>query len=451
MIILSDTVISVCGFLEVFMEDLFSNGPKNDDFEDISSHSSSGDEFEDIFSNSQKEIDDLFSDSSKEPVRGNADGEARKDFDMSYFSYTPKNGDSDETQSQQGEDMKNEPIHFEDISSNGKGKNKGGKKRAIITIIAGVLIVLLIIGGFVLYNYNDILNQLNYKKSEKNKYVNENELTRGDGITNILLIGSDSRVSDTSGSRSDTTILLSVDTKSKQLKLASFLRDTYIEIPEQGYNKLNAAFSFGSTQLLMDTLEYNFKVDIDYYVAIDFESFKDVIDKLGGVDVEITDNEARYINSHDHMTEVERAAFPNAISGGMNHFTGSQALWYCRIRYLDSDFNRTERQRKTLNAALQKAKGKSITELLDIMKFGASLVTTDITKQQINSYAQQALSFLKYDIVGIQIPAEGTWENVSTQAGASLGIDLEANKEVLNQFIYGGVYVEPTEPVEENN
>ena len=201
----------------------------------------------------------------------------------------------------------------------------------------------------------------------------------------------------------------------------------------------------------MDTLEYNFKVDIDYYVAIDFESFKDVIDKLGGVDVEITDNEARYINSHDHMTEVERAAFPNAISGGMNHFTGSQALWYCRIRYLDSDFNRTERQRKTLNAALQKAKGKSITELLDIMKFGASLVTTDITKQQINSYAQQALSFLKYDIVGIQIPADGTWENVSTQAGASLGIDLEANKEVLNQFIYGGVYVEPTEPVEENN
>ena len=214
------------------MEDLFSNGPKNDDFEDISSHSSSGDEFEDIFSNSQKEIDDLFSDSSKEPVRGNADGEVRKDFDMSYFSYTPKNGDSDETQSQQGEDMKNEPIHFEDISSNGKGKNKGGKKRAVITIIAGVLIVLLIIGGFVLYNYNDILNQLNYKKSEKNKYVNENELTRGDGITNILLIGSDSRVSDTSGSRSDTTILLSVDTKSKQLKLASFLRDTYIEIPE---------------------------------------------------------------------------------------------------------------------------------------------------------------------------------------------------------------------------
>jgi LCP family protein required for cell wall assembly len=199
----------------------------------------------------------------------------------------------------------------------------------------------------------------------------------------------------------------------------------------------------------MDTLEYNFKIDIDYYVAIDFEAFKDVVDKLGGVDVEITDNEARYINSHDHMTSAEREAFPNAISGGMNHFTGAQALWYCRIRYLDSDFNRTERQRKTLNAALQKAKGKSIPELLDLAKFGASLVTTDITKQKINSYTRQALSFLKYDIVGIQIPADGTWENVSTHAGDSLGMDIEANTEKLNQFIYGGVYAEPTEAQED--
>ena len=428
---------------------MFSNSPKNDDFEDISSHSSSSDDFEDIFSNSQRDLDEIFSDSSFENISSEGQGtgktESEKSFDMSYFT------DSDKSAGQ-GEKVKREPTQFVDISSNGKGKKDGsGKKKAVITILAGILIVLVIIGGFVLYNYNDILNQLNYQKTEKNKYVDENDLTRGDGITNILLIGSDTRVSDTSGSRSDTTILLSVDTKSKQLKLASFLRDSYIEIPERGYNKLNAAFSWGGSQLLMDTLEYNFKIDIDYYIAIDFEAFKDVIDKLGGVDVEITDAEARYINSQDHMTWAEREAFPETISGGMNHFTGAQALWYCRIRYLDSDFNRTERQRKTLNAALQKAKGKSITELLDIAKFGASLVTTDITKQQINSYTQQALSFLKYDIVGVQVPFDGTWDNISTNAGASLGMDLEANKEKLNSFIYGGVYVEPTEPAEEES
>lgn len=438
------------------MEDLFSNSPKNDDFEDISSHSSSLDDFEDIFSDSQRDLDEIFSDSSFSGIKPGSENtlnsETENSFDMSYFTDSGKSAEkSDAFPSGQGEKVKRE-VQYEDISSNSNsGKGGSSKKPVIIAVVASLLVVLIAIAGVVLYNYNDILNQLNYKKSEKNKYVDENELTRGDGITNILLIGSDTRVSDTSGSRSDTTILLSVDTKSKQLKLASFLRDTYIEIPEKGNNKLNAAFSWGGSQLLMDTLEYNFKIDIDYYVAIDFEAFKDVIDRLGGVDVEITDAEARYINSQDHMTWEEIEAFPNTISGGMNHFTGAQALWYCRIRYLDSDFNRTQRQRKTLNAALQAAKGKNISELLDIAKFGASLVTTDITKQQINTYTQQALSFLKYDIVGIQIPADGTWENISTQAGDSLGMDLEKNKEALNSFIYGGVYVEPTEVEQENN
>lgn len=437
------------------MDDLFSNSPKRDDFEDISSHSNGFDDFEDIFSDSQKEINDLFSEypslDRKPAQKRTTETDMDKKFDMSYFTEPvgQPSGRANIRQGQ-GDNVKRDSTQYEDISSSSSGGQKKSRKKVVGGIIAVVLALVAVAAFFVIHNYNDILNQLNYKQSEKNKYVDENDLTRGDGITNILLIGSDTRVSDTSGSRSDTTILLSVDTKSKQLKLASFLRDSYIEIPEMGMNKLNAAFSRGSSQLLMDTLEYNFKIDIDYYVAIDFEAFKDVVDKLGGVDVEITDNEARYINSQDHMTWVEREAFPNTISGGMNHFTGAQALWYCRIRYLDSDFNRTERQRKTLNAALQKAKGKSITELLDIAKFGASLVTTDITKQQINSYTQQALSFMKYEIVGMQIPADNTWHSENTHAGDSLVFDLEQNKQILNDFIYGGVYTEPTEAQDEN-
>lgn len=433
------------------MDDLFSNSPKNDDFEDISSHSAPSDDFEDIFSDSQKEINDLFSEYPSSDDRGVSQEVGRtnsdKGFDMSYFTDSSNN----QNPSGQGEDVKRDNTKYEDISSNsnGKGKDTKKKKKIILTVVAVVLALVIGIGGFAIFKWNDILGQLNYKKTEKNKYIDEDELTRGDGITNILLIGSDTRVGDISGTRSDTTILLSLDTKSKQIKLTSFLRDSYIEIPENGHSKLNAAFSWGGSQLLIDTLEYNFKVDIDYYVAIDFEAFKDVIDRLGGVDVEITDNEARYINSQDHMTDVEREAFPERIEGGMNHFTGAQALWYCRIRYLDSDFNRTQRQRKTLNAALQKAKGKSIPELLDIAKFGASLVTTDITRQQINKYTKQALSYIKYDIVGIQVPADGTWHSEYTNAGDSLVFDLEENTQMLKDFIYGGVYVEPTEEAED--
>ena len=412
------------------------------------------DDFEDIFSDSQKEINDLFSEfpsaNNAKNTQNSQNVNSDRKFDMSYFTESEKT-QTVRGRSEQGENVKRDSTHYEDISSSSSnGGDSGKKKKIILSVIAVVLALVLCVGGFALFKWNDILGALNYKRTEKNKYIDENELTRGDGITNILLIGSDTRIGDITGTRSDTTILLSLDTKSKQIKLTSFLRDSYIEIPENGHSKLNAAFSWGGSQLLIDTLEYNFKVDIDYYVAIDFESFKDIIDKLGGVDVEITDNEARYINSQDHMMQAEREAFPEPIEGGMNHFTGAQALWYCRIRYLDSDFNRTERQRKTLNAALQKAKDKSIPELLDIAKYGASLVTTDITKQKINSYTKQALSFMKYEIVGMQIPADGTWHSEYTNAGDSLVFDLEENTQKLNDFIYGGVYSEQTEPTEES-
>jgi LCP family protein required for cell wall assembly len=428
------------------MDDLFSNSPRHDDYEDISSHSKPGDDMEDIFSSSDREIHDLFSDFPSESDEESSEQASPRDvdFDLSYFtaeSNAKKAG---------GADMNRDVEEYEDISSSTEKPKK--KKRRWLKI-AVIILVLAIIGAgvYAVKTYNDIIGKINIVDSEDNKYVGEYDLTKGDGITNILLIGSDTRVSDTSGSRSDTTILLSIDTKSKQLKLTSFLRDTYIEIPERGKNKLNAAFSRGGAQLLMDTLEYNFGVDIDNFIAIDFESFKDIIDALGGIDIEITDNEARYINSQDHMTDAEIAAFPERIEGGMNHFDGMQTLWYCRIRYLDSDFNRTERQRKVLNTALAKAKKTGITDLIEIAKLGASKVTTDISQAQIKAYTQQALSLMKYEIVGMQVPADGTWSNVSTYAGDSLGIDLDKNKELLNQFIYGGPYVAPTEPSEESD
>jgi len=434
------------------MDDLFSNGPKKDEFEDISSFSKSGDEFEDIFSNSDREIHPMFSDLKKDgPVKGETEvtlSSGRK-IDTSYFT----DDNSDGFFSDGGGNMAKKNDKYEDISSFSDGyediSSAGNKNRKKKIIIISVLASLaLIIGGVLIYFllvYNSIIDNINFVKPEKNKYIDESELVMDKEITNILLIGSDTRVDDTSGSRSDTTILLSIDSKNKQFKLTSFLRDTYIEIPEHGSSKLNAAFSWGGPQLLKDTLEYNFKIKIDYFVTIDFESFKEIIDALGGVDVEITDNEARYINSQDHMTQSERDAFPNQISGGMNHFNGAQALWYCRIRYLDNDFNRTERQRKTLNAALDVAKKKNFNELVEIAKLGASKVTTDASKSIINKYVNQGIGFLKYEIVGMQVPADGTWSNEMTNAGDSLVLDLEANKEKLNSFIYGGKYVEPAQ------
>ena len=426
------------------MDDLFSNKPK-DDFEDISS-SKKDDGFEDIFSSSDKTIHDLFSDlpSEKDKKQDSERAYYSKDGaykdDLGYFF----NSDSEEKK----EDSANEPQEFEDISSGAKEKkpkDKKKKKKIITAIIIVIVLCLLAGGGYAYKVYNDIIGQVNTVEPGSNQYVGANDLTSGDGITNILLIGSDTRVSDTSGSRSDTTILLSIDTKNKQLKLISFLRDTYIKIPDRGMNKLNAAFSKGGAQLLMDTLETNFGIDIDNYVAIDFASFKEIVDALGGVDVDVTEKEAKYINSQDHMLDEDVAAFPTKISGGVNHFTGAQALWYCRIRYLDSDFYRTERQRKTLNAALTQAKTKSFSELVSVAKLGASKVTTDMSEEQIKAYSQQALSLMKYEIVDMQVPIDGSWSSVSTIAGDSLKIDLDKNKQAIYDFIYGGKVVTTAE------
>lgn len=424
------------------MDDFFSNKP-HDEFEDINSNSKSSNEFEDIFSNSDKSINDIFS---------KAVPEKKPEEERTYYS---KNNSYDEdienfvSGRAPSRDKNNDQQQFEDVSSGkkeGKQKKKG-KKKKVIAAVAIVLVLCILAGvGFAYKTYKDIIGELNTVEQGSNQYVRENDLTSGDGITNILLIGSDTRVSDAlDSSRSDTTILMSIDTKSKQIKLISFLRDSYVEIPDRGHNKLNAAFSKGGAQLLMDTLEYNFGIDIDNFIAIDFESFEEIINALGGVDVEVTSKEAKYINSQDHMTQKEIAAFSSEIEGGPNHFTGAQALWYCRIRYLDSDFNRTQRQRQTLNAALQQAKTKSFKELVSVAKLGASKVTTDLTEAKINAYSQQALSLMKYEIVDMQVPVDGTWSNVTNSAGACLKLDMDANKQAINTFIYGGKVEKPTE------
>ncbi len=122
------------------------------------------------------------------------------------------------------------------------------------------------------------------------------------------------RVKAQDSTRSDTMMFFSIDEKNKQLKLTSILRDTYVEIPGWKWNKINAAQSHGGRQLLVDTIEYNFKVDIDNYMLVNFDMFTTIIDELGGVDVEVTEKEANYINARYNMTQTEKDAFPGATN-----------------------------------------------------------------------------------------------------------------------------------------
>lgn len=307
------------------------------------------------------------------------------------------------------------------------------KKRRIagkLILVLFLLVTALIIGAFA-YGYS-ILGEIDYDDSiVPNSYINEAELLSSPSVKNILFIGSDARDYDgTEGQRSDSMILFSIDKQNKQIKLTSFLRDSYVYIPsEDYYDKLNASYSYGGAQLTMDTIEYNFGVDIDNYIIIDFNIFTQLVDLLGGITIDdISENEVYY------MTNT--LSFDGIVEG-KNTLNGYRALWYCRMRTLDDDFHRTERQRKVIKAVIKQAASTNPLELMEIVKQIVPNISTDIPQAELLSLGVgAALSFIRYDIVQQQIPAEGTWAYDDIDGASVISINLEPNREVIKSFIF---------------
>jgi len=263
-----------------------------------------------------------------------------------------------------------------------------------------------------------------------------------EGVTNILLIGNDSRESGEDG-RSDAMILLSISSKTKTIHLTSLLRDIYVEIPgyENG-NRLNAAYAYGGPKLLMETLEENFDMEVNRYMLVNFQGFAGLVDAVGGVDLEITSDEIKYIN--DYLVEynmmedreVGTDYLDESLSGTI-HLNGPQALAYCRIRYIGTDFGRTERQRKVLSAIIGNAPKALVKEPLMLMDTLLPMLTTNLTQTELISLSLQALASIQYDIVQESIPIEGSYSNATIRGMSVLEVDFEANKEYIKTNIYG--------------
>lgn len=297
-------------------------------------------------------------------------------------------------------------------------------------------ILLLLSGVGIYFGYDYLagfLGKLNQGELENNEFIDESLLTKGDGVYNLLVIGVDARKGEIPDkTRSDTMILVTLDSKNKQIKMTSFLRDTFIQIPGYREDKINAAQPHGGTQLLVDTLEYNFHVDIDSYVLISFDMFKQIIDRLGGVNVDVTEKEAKYINKDPSHLGID----VKIESGSKVPLNGDQALWYARIRKLDSDFQRTQRQRKVVSAVIDKAKTKPISELLKIAEELMPMVQTSLKPNEIMKLGRSAFSYVQYDIFQQSIPANGTWENGKRRGQDVLLIDLEKNRDIVQHFIF---------------
>ncbi len=261
------------------------------------------------------------------------------------------------------------------------------------------------------------------------------------GTRNILLIGTDSR-SDGERGRSDSMIMLSMCSDTNTINMVSFMRDAYVEIPGHGSSKLNAAYSFGGPELLMDTIEQNFKVEIDDYITVNFNSFADIVDAVGGVEIEVSDEEAAAINvmldskeGKKFFGEPKKSDYLDGA--GTYEMNGKQALFYSRLRKVgNADFERTERQRKVLNQIIGKVSNPA--RLMSAAGSALPSMTTNMGKGSLYLLSLKAPFMLAgYDTAEIRIPAENTYSGANVGGQSVLQVDFDANIDILEEELYG--------------
>ena len=249
--------------------------------------------------------------------------------------------------------------------------------------------------------------------------------------------------------RSDSMMIATLDVKHNKLKLTSLMRDMYVEIPGYGGNKLNAAYSFGGITLLYKTIAQNFGIKMDGYVEVNFDAFVNVIDELGGIEVNLTESEAVNLRQTNY---IKRRKY-RSVKKGKQIFNGQQALGYCRIRHgkrqpdghypggytangKGDDYGRTERQRLTIQAILKKVKELSAEELISLAEVILPNVKTDVEQDEIYSYLMTVVRMGTTKLYQFSLPIEGGYTSQTIRGQSCLVPDLASNKSALKKFLY---------------
>lgn len=287
-------------------------------------------------------------------------------------------------------------------------------------------------------------NPSDYDKSEVSKIT-----LRGNtkDVTNLLLLGIDARTMKERG-RSDSMIIVSINKKNKTIKLSSLLRDTAVTIPgrdkngdgQDDYAKLNAAYAYGGFNLLSKTIEQNFRLKIDKYVGVNFVVFPIAVDAMGGIDIYMTAKEASKVCAPGQKLEDWERGFKKiGTESKVYHLNGYQALQYSRIRHIDSDFNRTGRQRKVIEQLIVKAKTMSFGTLNTILNQVLPQVATNMSGDELMGYALNAGSYANYAIdTSFHLPENGKYKGWTLPGGgASLRLtDPVESVKSLHEWIY---------------
>ena len=324
------------------------------------------------------------------------------------------------------------------MSKRRKKKKKGlwhliRKHKAASAVIGLFLVCILVVGGVIgtiAWNlYHDSIGIVD--ADDVDPTADEVQIAREDqknsDVVNVLLVGSDSRDPNAELGRSDSMILVSYNKAENKATALSFLRDTLVEIDGYGQSKLGHTFAYGGVGLTINTLNKQFDLDIQDYIIVNFENLVGIIDELGGIQVKLTEEEAEY---------YRQTGMPD-IQAGTVTLTGSQALAHARNRSLDNDFGRTGRQRDVLYGIYNKVmENRDPAAVLSLINYCMTQVSTNMGVNELYSIATDVLNAEHLTTQTAAIPQEGTYEFGTYDSMSVLNIDLDANKEYIQELLY---------------
>ncbi len=338
--------------------------------------------------------------------------------------------------------------------SRGSSKKRAGKKKKRMMIFGiEIAVILILVLGFWIVSKLDKIQKPKVEQDqiEVNDSLQESTVATMKGYTTIALFGLDTREAGQlgSGNRSDTIIIASINNDTKEVKLVSVYRDTYLNLTNGKYNKCNAAYSAGGPAQAISMLNTNLDLDIEYYVSVDFAALTKTVDLLGGVDIDVDDTEIEHLNNYIVETsKVTGVQTQPLTSTGLQTLDGVQATSYCRIRYTaGDDFKRTERQREVIMQLVSKAKKMDISKVNDIIDAVFPLIATNYTNDELVAMAPQLLTYDIVDTTGF--PFDKANATVKGKGSCVVPVNLEENVKQLHEYLFGNDDYQPSNEVTE--
>lgn len=337
-------------------------------------------------------------------------------------------------------------------------KKKARARRKVILFLVELVALVALLGAIVGVNMIGKMEkiQINEEDIVINEHVEQNEEMKG--YRNIALFGVDSRKGELGkGQRTDTIMIASINMDTKKVKLISVYRDTYLNLGNDKYNKANSAYAQGGPEQALNMLNWNLDMDIKEYMTVGFVGLIDTIDALGGVEIDVHDNEIKHLNNYQMSMFVEEGDPESKLNknivpvthSGLQTLSGLQATAYCRIRYVGDDFGRAERQRKVLMACMEKAKQTNPVKLVEILNSVIGNVQTNLDITEMGEILSDVTS---YEIVaqdGMPFESVRGTGTVGKKGSCVVPLDLEENVRMLHEFLFDETDYTPSAQVKE--